>query len=379
LDPSVLGSNISLSASASPGAAPALSTGVTAANRDFLDTLATGLIALTVTNDTVQGDWLQLQITKTNGTQISVAVTNNTPDTNISHLCQSLLEAVNATPGLQGMDGVLGGELYPDTHQAQFLVYARSPGWQAAQIQATLTTSPDLLVLPAGTRGLQDNLSDLRPRNHLYVSSGLTDFALPFTLDTTQLSDGFHELTLIAYEGTSVRTQTRVTRTVQIQNSSLLVTLTPQLTGTNITLDTPLSIAVSANTNAIALIQLFSTGGPVGVVSNQAAGTFQVPASFLGVGLHPFYAVVTDNLGHQYRTRTTSIRILPSLVLTIGGQPLTLSWDSSPGVAYDILVSSNLASGFQKTAGVTATSTTALWPVPQSTNQAFYRVRTQGN
>jgi len=79
---------------------------------------------------------------------------------------------------------------------------------------------------------LEDNLSDLRPRNHLYVSSRATTLPVNFLCDTTQLPDGFHDLTAVAYEGTSVRTQTRVSRTVQVQNTSLSAGFTLLLTGT---------------------------------------------------------------------------------------------------------------------------------------------------
>src|SRR4029079_3994706 len=43
----------------------------------FLDTEATGYLVLTVTNAIGVGDWLSLTVTKTNGTQISLSVTNS--------------------------------------------------------------------------------------------------------------------------------------------------------------------------------------------------------------------------------------------------------------------------------------------------------------
>ena len=49
---------------------------------------------------------------------------------------------------------------------------------------------------------LTQNLSDLQPRNHLYVTAGAASLALTFPLDTTTLADGYHDLTAVAYEGT---------------------------------------------------------------------------------------------------------------------------------------------------------------------------------
>ena len=75
----------------------------------------------------------------------------------------------------------------------------------------------------------------------------MTSLPVNLVLNTIQLADGFHELSAVAYEGTSVRTQTRVSRTIQIQNTALAATLTPLLAGTNATLEMPLTFSVTAN------------------------------------------------------------------------------------------------------------------------------------
>jgi hypothetical protein len=113
----------------------------------------------------------------------------------------------------------------------------------------------------------------------------------------------------LAYEGTSVETQARVTRNVQIQNTGLSATLSALPAGSNATFDQQLQFTVTANTNNISRIELFSTGGSVGVATNQAAAVFQrVRRLYLGLGLHPFYALVTDQAGHRYQTQTVWYR-----------------------------------------------------------------------
>jgi hypothetical protein len=263
-------------------------------------------------------------------------------------------------------------DIFPGFDLAQFLIYSQSPGWPAAKLQASFSTSPDLLNLTPGTGTFEDNISDLRPRNYLFVSAGANELPVSFTLDTTRMADGFHEVTLVGYEGTSVRTQTPVTRTIQVQNTSLSATLTAQTLKGSVILGMPFSISVTANTNAIAKIELFSTGGSLGVISNQQTVVFTVPTAILGVGLHPFCALVTDALGNQFRTQTTEIRITPSLLVTISGQPPTLTWPSIPSVAYDILSSTNPAGPFQKVGTVVATGSTAGWPVPVPLGQHSY-------
>jgi hypothetical protein len=180
---------------------------------------------------------------------------------------------------------------------------------------------------------------------------------------------------LAAYEGTSVQTQTRVSGTKQVQNTTLSASLYPLLAGTNLTVNTPLQLGVTANTSATSRIELFSTGGSLGVISNLQSAVFSLSVRFLGVGLHPFYALVTDTLGNRYRTETLQLRIIPSFKVEIMASPLTLTWPSVPGLSYNILACTNLSTGFQRVATVTAADTTVQWPIPSpSANESYYRV-----
>jgi uncharacterized protein (TIGR03790 family) len=379
LDVMVPGSNVTLSASAAAGSADQMTTLPAPARSAFLDTTAAGYLSVLASNNPVVGDWLQLEFTMTNGTQVTVGITNTAPGTNISGLVQALMSLVNTNPALQSADGVLASDFADDTYcgivAAQLALYARSPGWPASQIQVSFTGSTNLPVLPPGTNGLQDNLTDLRPRNHLYLSSGAASLPVAFVLDTTRFPDGYHQLAAVAYEGTSVRTQTRISRNVQIQNTSLAATFAPLLAGTNATLDMSLQFAVTASATNISSIQLFSTGGSIGVVTNQSSAIFTTSLASLGVGSHPFYAVVTDTAGNQYQTPTDWIRVIPSFTLSISSAPLTLSWPAIPGLGYNILAATNLSGAFQTVASVVASNTLIEWPIPAAADPAsFYRV-----
>jgi hypothetical protein len=379
LNESAPGSSVTLSASAAIGSAAQLTTLLTPARTTFLDTIANGYHGVLASNTPIVGDWLQLAFTKTNGTRLTVGVTNTTSGTTIATLVQNLVNLVNATPALESADGVQAADfmdLTPDgLVAAEFNLYANSPGWPASQIEAAFTSSPNLLVLPPGTYPLQDNLTDLRPRNHLYVSSGAVSLPASFVLDTTRLPDGFHQLTAVACEGTSVRTQTPVSRTVQVRNTALTATFTPLLSGTNATLDMPLQFSVAASATNISSIDLFSTGGLVGVVSNQPSALFTAPSATLGLGLHPFYALVTDTTGKQYQTATVWIRLIPSFTLCLSGAPLQLSWAAIPGQSYNVLSTTNLSSAFQTVTSIVASNAVVQWPIPApATGTSFYRV-----
>src|SRR6266702_3232985 len=157
---------------------------------------------------------------------------------------------------------------------------------------------------------LDENVRDLEPRSHLYVTAGVTNLPLTFAFSSTNLPDGYHELTAVAYEGSHVRTQARVTQHVRIQNSSLSVTFATLFGGSNTAVGATLQFAVVANTNNISKIELFSTGGSLSNIVGQSSATFSVAGTNLGLALHPFYAIVTATDGKQYRTDTKWIRLI---------------------------------------------------------------------
>lgn len=364
----VPGSNVTVSASSTAGSAPSLTTGLNPARPAFLDTVATGYQVVTLNNAPQVNDWLAVTFMKTNGTIITLAVTNTVAGASSTDFAQTMINLIATTPALQTADGVTASDLL----QGQFYVYANTPGWPAAQILATWTGSADLQVMPAGPAPLADNVNDLRPRNHLYVTSGTNVLAVNYACDTTQWADGYHQLTAVAYEGSSVATQTRVTRNVIVQNTSLTAVFAASPASTNVALGQTVQLTVTANTANTARIELFSTGGSQGVVTNQSAAIFTVPTAFLGAGLHPFYAVVTDQAGHRYQTQTLWYRII-AMPLTLSGGSL-LSWPATPGWQYHLQLTTNLAAGFQTVAVLTATNWLVQWPLSPTNQTGFYRV-----
>ena len=371
----VPGSNVTVSAGSAIGSATGLTTTLTAARPTFLDTVATGYQVVSIFNAPMVGDWVQATITKTNGTTVTLAVTNTVPGTSVGTMAQNLMNLINATPALQSTDGVMAADLLYDSSEAQFFLYANTPGWPASQILTLFNTSADLAATPAGMNPLADNVNDLRPRNHLYISSGTNSLVVNFALDTTRIPDGYHQLTAVAYEGTSVATQTRVTRSVQVQNTSLTATLAALPAGTNASLSQQLQFTVTANSTNISRIELFSTGGSQGAATNQPAAVFSLSAAYLGLGLHPFYALVTDQAGHRFQTPTVWYRIVPVIPLTITGNPPMLTWPATDNYQYDLQFTTNLLDSFQTLTTITATNSVVQWPISETNRAAFYRVK----
>lgn len=281
-----------------------LSTFLNASQPVFMESQALGRQSLTViSNAQPTNAWIQLAFTMTNGQSVVVAVTNQSGASSVA-LVGQLFNAINANPALQGADGVEAEDFVPISGSVSFNLYARSPGLAAAALQVQSQWSSTALYA-SGARGTFTlNLSDLQPRNHLYVTVGSSRFTLNFPLATTDFPDGYHELTAVAYEGSDVRTETLVSVPVQIQNSSLTAMLT-LLTATNVVpVQDTCQFQVTASTNNVSLITLFTTGGAFATATNQSTATFEVAGTNLWAGLHPFYAVVQTAAGLQYRTQT---------------------------------------------------------------------------
>jgi hypothetical protein len=136
-----------------------------------------------------------------------------------------------------------------------------------------------------------------------------------------------------------------------------------------------LKFTVTPSATNIARTELFSTGGSVGVVTNQTAAQFAVPAASLGLGLHPFYALVTDSSGHRYQTQTVYYRVLPAIQLTITGAPPSLSWTAIAGRQYDLQMATNLANGFQTVTTLNATNGLLHWSISTTGRTGYYRVQ----
>jgi hypothetical protein len=234
-----------------------------------------------------------------------------------------------------------------------FNVLANSPGWDAAQIQANLDGSIGVFTIsPSGNVKLDENIHDLQPRAHLYVTAGVTNLPLTFAFNSTNQPDGYHELTAVAYEGSHVRTQRRITQNVRIQNGSLSATFTSSAGGSNIVVGATLQFSVAANTNNISKIELFSTGGALTNIAGQSNAIFSVVGTNLGSGLHPFYAIVTGTNGKQYRTETKWIRFVgtePPFQISIAAQgvpPPMMSHASLVGGSFSVSASTALEGNY---------------------------------
>ena len=293
----------------SAGTADSLTTFLTASRNTFLNSVASGIKAITVSGSLQIGTWIQCTITKTNGAQVVLSTTNQSASATVLDLTRQLVNLINASPDLAGLDGAAAEDLASPFETAMFNLRSRGSGSSAAALRVRLIGAASLAINPAGEATLTDNLADLQRRNHLYVAAGAAQLGLTFPLDTTRLADGFHQLTAVAYEGTHVCTQTRITLPVVVQNSALTATLIPLDLADAAPVQGTYHFQVIANTNNVSSIGLFTTGGRLAAIPNQSTATFSVVGPNLGPGLHPFFALVQTPSGLTYRTQTFWVRL----------------------------------------------------------------------
>jgi hypothetical protein len=390
IDRTKSGGQVPVAVASSPGTGAALTTFIAASRTNFLDTVAYGYRNFQVAGSATNGMVLRLTVTKTNAMQVTASVTN-TSGLTLTQMSQALLDLVNtnSTLGLMGADGVTGEDLItdasPPNEVVEFNLRALSAGWNAALMQVALSGSPGFTFPEGATNLLNWNLSDLQARNHLYLTAGAASLPLTFGLNTTGLTDGYHELTAVAYEGSHIRTQKRIAQNVLVTNSALAATFTILSGASNTVLGTPLLFSVMANTNAIAKIELFGNGGSLAATSNLATAIFSVAGTNLDLGLHPFFAVVTATSGKHFRTDTKWIRLVDlqggfveqPFQLSASATPVAVSWPATAGRRYDILSTTNLASSFLVRDTITASNSPSVWVETNSASiSRSYRVRT---
>ena len=140
----VAGSTITFSAS-STNTTGTLTTFVHPSSSNFLDTIAWGTNGYTILGTPAGGDILQLAVTKTNGSMVTVIATNAAPNTDLPTFTQQFFNLISSNASLNGSDGLTGDDLQPyATNAVVFDLRALSQGYAAAQINAVLSASAGL-------------------------------------------------------------------------------------------------------------------------------------------------------------------------------------------------------------------------------------------
>ncbi len=107
-----------------------------------------------------------------------------------------------------------------------------------------------------------------------------------------------------------MRSQTQLTLPVVIRNTGLYADLSLQNVPSTPVVNSTYAVVVTANTNTVSRIRLFSTGGELASLLNQPTARFLVDGTILGAGSHPFYALVETADGLKFRTAKRFLRLV---------------------------------------------------------------------
>lgn len=273
-------------------------------------------------------------------------------------------------------DGLTMGEAYARTVQRPDLLlllgdvmaqpYADVP-------KVTLTTGPAQGQTVSGTVQLGASASLAGPtiataisKMELYVDGMLKQTinasSGTFNLDSATLSDGGHELRVVAVNNAKAESAGLITRTVVVNNTGRSVAAASGVVSLDPTQSAPISVSSSAGNGQVSRIELRHLGRSVGQVA-AASGTVQLNASQLAYGDNTIVPVAIFSDGAEVAgTPFTARRATP---LNPGATP-TPKGSRVAGIAAEYFVghggASIAASDFSGQADQTETLTTLIYP-----------------
>ena len=294
-------------AGSSTGSASTLTTFAATPETNFIESPNFAWEVLTLGGAPVSGDVVRVVVTNLDNATFTNEVTaRSTNDTPYS-LLTNLAATVNADPGLTNSRGcvlkwVMDGEGY---------LVARTNGWEGGGLfvsYSVITQPGSTLTGPDFTDQFNDNSNMVTARATVFLSEGRTKLTASYSLDTTVLADGPHELMVVAYEGTAVRTQGRVTIPFVVDNHSVACAITnPPACGTAL-----LSGSITAHVQASAATSVeFYVEGKLLASTNALPYVFLFAATNYGVGQVTLQAKAFASGGDSVLSTNVILVILP--------------------------------------------------------------------
>jgi uncharacterized protein (TIGR03790 family) len=311
----VAGASLACVGSSSTGSAGAVTVYTWSPRTNFLETAYYAHEQLTLSGVPVAGDVLRLVVTNLAGVTVTnEAVASASDDRNT--LLRKLASAVNSDPNLQGGTGcemkwVTVTNVYIDPIQHEAYLVARTNTWQGYNLHVTYSVvnqAGSTLVGPGFTDHFNDNSNVLSARATIFLSEGRTNLVGTYSLVTTNLADGPHELTAVVYEGTAVRTQGRVTIPFVVDNNAVACAITNPPTGGTALLSESVTAYVQAS--SVTSVEFYVEGKRL-ASTNAIPYVFSFAATNYGVGSVTLQAKAYASTGESVLSSNVTVTILP--------------------------------------------------------------------
>ena len=305
------GQNIAYTGMSSLGSGSHLSINCQAIGTNFLETTHPARQRITLTGSPASNDQIVATIRRLDGSNIVNSITSDGTES-IATLLQNLMNTVNANAELQGTDGCIMKYRRAIGSPQETYIVARTNHWNSYNVEVDyhINNAPGSTLSGSYTGKLTSNNDVMSARGTLFISAGSTNLTSPYTLDTTLLSDGPHELHVVAYDGSGLRTQGHQTIPFTVDNHDLSCTITDPLSIQNYERGQPITSLVSATASpgSVTSVQFYVEGKLLSE-STLPPHLFSWNTTNTGAGLIELKAQAFDSLGNRTYSETTSIRV----------------------------------------------------------------------
>lgn len=250
------------------------------------------------------GDTISLQIQQEH--LVYTVPEAKTPRT--ADVADALVNLINAHPQLQDANGVVA--IRGQQGMPYLTLQARTPGDEGNEISLNVTVNPtegslfraypDVPTLLSGGRDGSASTQTI----HFMV--GDVSAKATYLLNTAQLADGYHQLRLVAYDGSLAHVQG--SNDVSFISANLAAPPTVTLPDTLTPSSGEVVIPVTADPS-VAQVGLY-VDGQLLATTNTAPFDIRVPLTGLGRGAHDVWAEGTDLEGRRYVCAPIALQVL---------------------------------------------------------------------
>ena len=310
------GAWMNVSASSDTSIASRLTVFAWSVETNFMETPFRAHEEISLSGTPASGDVVRAVVTDLNSVTVTNEVVAGTNDTAWT-LMNQLAAVVGSNILLQSSTGceltwLYNGPTWGDPVKACFV--ARTNTWQGHNLYVTYSVITQLtsnLQGPGFSDNFNDNSDVLSARATLFLAEGFTNLVASYSLDTTTLADGPHELTAVGYEGSAVRTQGRMTLPFVVDNHAAACAITSPPSASTFLLGETITAQVFAVAGGTVTSVSFYAEGKLAAVTGSAPFVFSLETTNYGVGRLDLQAGAAATNGEAVLSSIVAVTILP--------------------------------------------------------------------
>ena len=228
------GTWIQVSAAASTGSASRLDVLARSVFTNFMESPVAAKEGLLLEGSPASGDVVRVVVTRLDAVVVTNEVVAVAGDTDAT-LIIKLRDSINGDTNLNLAAGCEAKWPTHLTSPKELWLVARTNGWRGYNLLVTYSivtnVGSTLDTVYAFSDNFNDNADALGARANVFLTEGETNLQASWSLAVTNLPDGPHEVTVVAYEGSAVRTQGRLTIPFVVDRHNLTCAITNLVAG----------------------------------------------------------------------------------------------------------------------------------------------------